>query len=455
MCSYLSAFHYELRKSGMKSTIFQIILLAVFGALAVAGILIFAFAVGTDKNANVIGPVLIWGTLDKPTFDDVLENIVLTNQALSGVSYVQKDGPTFDQELASAISEKRGPDLYIIASDDAVKNENRVTILDYGQITRQQYQDAFAEATNPFLSQRGVIAIPFLVDPLLLYWNRDLLGSAGFAEPPVTWDQVPGMVRAITVKDTTGSIRRSGIALGTFPNIENGKAIITMLMIQAANVGNSVPEPIVGHNQEGLLISTMGSSFGRESPPALDALRFYTEFANPAQSDYSWNNSLGSARSAFAQGQVGLYLGFSSENALVRAMNPNLNFSFSSIPQLPSSVRLITYGRAYAFAVPLESRNAQGAFMVADLFATATTSAAFARAFGMASASRAALNTGEGREQTIINKMALIAKNWTDPDPQKTNAIFRDMIGNVISGAGSITDALSNADQQLGHLMKQ
>ena len=439
----------------MKSTIFQIILLAVFGALAVAGVLIFAFAVGTDKNENVIGPVVIWGTLDKPTFDRVLENIVLTNQALSGVSYVQKDGPTFDQELASAISERRGPDLYIIASDDAVRNENRVTPLEYGQVTRQQYQDAFAEATNPFLGEKGIIAVPFLVDPLLLYWNRDLLGSSGYAEPPMTWDQVPGMVQTITMKDTTGSIKRSGIALGTFPNIENAKAIITMLMIQAANVGNSVPEPIVGHNQEGLLVSTMGSSFGRSSPPAVDALRFYTEFANPAQSDYSWNNSLGSARSAFAQGQVGLYLGFASEHALIRAMNPNLNFSFSTIPQLPNSVRQITYGRAYAFAVPLQSKNTQGAFTAADLFATATTSAAFARGFGMASASRAALNTPEGREQTIINRTALVAKNWTDPDPQKTNAIFRDMIGSVISGARSITDALSNADQQLGHLMKQ
>ena len=185
----------------MKSTVFQIILLAVFAALAVAGILIFAFAVGTDKNANVIGPVVIWGTLDKPMFDEVLENIVLTNQALSGVSYVQKNGPTFDQELASAISEKRGPDLYIIASDDAVRNENRVTPLEYGQVTRQQFQDAFAEAANPFLGEKGIIAVPFLVDPLLLYWNRDLLGSSGYAEPPTTWDQVPGMVQTITVKD--------------------------------------------------------------------------------------------------------------------------------------------------------------------------------------------------------------------------------------------------------------
>ena len=439
----------------MRSSIFQIILLAVFGALAVAGVLIFAFAVGTDKDKNVIGPVVIWGTLDKPTFDGVLEQLVLMNQALTGVTYVQKDASTFDQELANAIAEKRGPDLYIISSDDAVRNEARIKPIDYGQITRQQYQDAFAETANPFLREKGIVAIPFLIDPLLLYWNRDLLGSAGYAEPPVTWNQVPEMAEKITVKDTTGSIKRSGIALGTFPNIENGKQVLTMLMIQAANIGDSVPEPITAHNENGLLVSVMGSSFGRSTPPALEALRFYTEFANPAQSDYSWNNSLGNARSAFAQGQVALYLGFASENALIRAINPNLNYSFASIPQLPNSVRQITYGRAYGFSVPLESRNAAGAFMVADLFATASTSASFARGFGMAPASRAGLNAREGREQIILNKAALVAKNWTDPDPQATNVIFRDMIGSVISGASTLPDALSQADQRLAHLLKQ
>src|SRR3989344_9036735 len=155
----------------MRSSIFQIILLAAFGALAVAGVLIFAFAVGTDQNENVIGPVVIWGTLDKPTFDGALENIIQTNQAIIGVSYVQKDSSTFDQELASAIAERRGPDLYIISSDDALRNEARVRLIEYGNVTAQQYKDAFAEATNTFLGGKGVIAIPFLVDPLLLYWN--------------------------------------------------------------------------------------------------------------------------------------------------------------------------------------------------------------------------------------------------------------------------------------------
>ena len=439
----------------MKSSIFQIILLAAFGALAVAGVLIFAFAVGTDQNENVIGPVVIWGTLDKPTFDGALENIIQTNQAIIGVSYVQKDSSTFDQELASAIAERRGPDLYIISSDDALRNEARVRSIEYGNITAQQYKDAFAEATNTFLGGKGVIAIPFLVDPLLLYWNRDLLGSAGIAQPPTTWDQVPAMAQAITVKDTTGSIKTSGIAFGTYPNIENAKQILSMLMIQAANVGGAEPEPIIGHKDDGTLISTMGSSFGKSSPPAAEALRFYTEFANPAQSDYSWNNSFGSARAAFAQGQVALYIGFASENALIRAMNPNLSYSLVPIPQLPNSVRQITYGRAYGFAVPLESKNAQGASIVADLFATATTSAAFARAYGMAPASRSALGAHEGQAQTMINRAALVAKNWIDPDPQATNGIFRDMIGSVISGANTLPDALSQADQKLSHLLKQ
>lgn len=439
----------------MKSSIFQIILLAAFGALAVGGVLIFAFAVGTDKNKDVIGLVVIWGTLDKPTFDDVLEREVQINQALTGVSYEQRDASTFDQELASAMAEQRGPDLYIISSDDAVRNEARVTPITYGEISERQYKDAFAEATNPFLGEKGIVAIPFLVDPLLMYWSRDLLAGAGYAQPPSTWDQIPAMAQKITVRDTTGSVRKSAIAMGTYANIENAKQSLSMLMMQAANVASSVPEPIVGHNNEGALVSVMGSSFGKSSPPATDALRFYTEFANPAQSDYSWNSSMGSARSSFAQGQVALYLGFASEQTLIRAMNPNLSFSVIPMPQLPTSARQITYGRAYGFAIPLASKNAQGAIMVAQLFASASTSAAFARAYGMAPASRVALDAPEGPQQTMTNRAALIAKNWIDPDPQATNAIFRDMIGAVLSGASTIPDALSQADQRLMHLLKQ
>ncbi len=438
----------------MKFSIFQMLMLAAFGALAVAGIIIFAIGASGAQSGATVGNVTIWGTLDKSAFDTALSQIIQQDQSLSGVSYVQKNAATFNQSLANAIAEQKGPDLYVISSDDAMVNANRVFPIPYTSITQQQFKDVFVSAANPFLGAKGVIALPFVVDPLVLYWNRDLLAGAGIAQPPTLWDQVPAMVQTMTVKDTTGSVQKSGIAFGTYSNVEDAKAIVSMLVMQAANVGRSVANPITGFDPQGNFISALNNAYGASSPPAIDALGFYTEFANPAQTDYSWNGSFTSARTSFAQGQVALYVGFASENSLIGSTNPNLSYSEQFVPQLAHSSRLITFGRAYGFAIPLNSKNPSGALLAAEKLDTASTTVAFANALGMASAKRLSLS-GQTGDQQLVNQAALAAWNWSDPDPSATGVIFQAMIDSVGSGAKTLTDAVSLADQQLLHTIGQ
>lgn len=437
----------------MKTSMFQIALLAVFGALAAAGVLIFALAVGGNEEDASIGNVVIWGTLDKAIFDAALDQASQANRALSGVTYEQKDNSLFDQELANALAEKRGPDIYIITTDQALLHEAKVDPIPYENISQTKFQDIFVEAANPFLGSKGIIAIPFMTDPLVLYSNRDLFAAGGYANPPQYWDEVPEMAPKLTVRDTSGTIRISAIALGTYRNIEDAKAVVSALIMQAANLTGVVQESITGIGTDGKLRSLLAQTFGKERAPAVDAIRFYTEFANPAQADYSWNGSFESARLSFTQGHVAMYIGFASEEPLIRNMNPNLNYAVTALPQLRGSARPVTFGRTYGYAIPLTSKNPQGAVMAAELLDTATTSAAFARHFGIASASRIALALPVVRDQEFTNKMVLLSKNWTDPDPAATDAIFRDMIESTVSGAAQLTDAVSRADQKLQHLI--
>ena len=72
---------------------YQIVLLVVFGGLAIAGILIFALAVGSGTT-NTIGPITIWGTLDQDAFTTVIHNAADTNSSLAQVTYVQKNPAT-------------------------------------------------------------------------------------------------------------------------------------------------------------------------------------------------------------------------------------------------------------------------------------------------------------------------------------------------------------------------
>lgn len=439
----------------MKTSVFQIILLAVFGALAAAGLLIFAFAVGGEDESAVIGRVEIWGTLDSAAFDSVFEEIVQYDPSITGISYVQKDGAFFDQEITNALAENRAPDMYIISSDEALKNQAKVTAIPYESITKKQFKDWYIEAADPFLGAKGIIAVPFIVDPLILYWNREVLAAAGYPEPPRYWDELPGVAQRLTVRDTTGAIQTGTIALGTYRNIENAKAILSMLITQAVGESESVADTIVGRDESGQLRSLLTLDYGRDEPPSVSALRFYTEFANPAKTDYSWNASFESARQAFAHGQVALYVGFASEDALIRAINPNLNYSVAAVPQVRDSKRPSTFARVYGFAVPLASKNSDGAFMAAQRLTTATSSTAFARRFGVGSALRGALKAATDNDHEFINRMALVSKNWTDPDPKQTDEIFRAMIENTVSGAASAIEALSRANQELEHIFRE
>src|SRR3989344_8688910 len=143
----------------MKTSIFQIVLLSVFGAFAAAGVLIFALAVGGNDESQVIGKGAIWGTLDQTTFDGVLERMMQVDPSLTGVTYVQKDSVVFDQELTNALAERRGPDMYVVSSDEAMKNEAKVNVTPYEVVSKKQFKDTFVDAANPFLGRGGIVAI--------------------------------------------------------------------------------------------------------------------------------------------------------------------------------------------------------------------------------------------------------------------------------------------------------
>ena len=429
-----------------KHSLFQIILLAVFGSLGVAGVLIFAFAVGGGGPSNVIGKVVIWGTFDKAAMQSVLDVAMRDNQDLQQVSYVQKPEGSYEQDLSNALAQVQGPDLFILRSDYALKDEPKVKSISYDELSQVQFQNIFAEATNPYLGASGVVAVPFAIDPLVLYWNRDLLSSAGYAKPPAFWDEVPDMAAKITQKDQDGGIKKATIAFGTYRNIENAKGILSALFMQAG-------VPITQAGSDGTIAAALTQESGGTGSPADDALRFYTEFADPSQSDYSWSGSMQGARAAFAAGDVALYVGFGSELPLIASMNPNLNMAIAALPQLRGAARASDFGRAYAFAVPRGSGNPVGAKAVAALLDSATTSAAFARALGISSALRSVLSLPESGNADTFNKMAIITRIWRDPDPTQTDPLFRAMIEDTVSGASPLSQALQRAGQQLSQII--
>jgi len=211
---------------------FQITLLAVFGACAVAGVLIFAIATSSAKSSSV-GPVTIWGTVDGPTFTQMVQNAASTYSALSGVTYVQKDPTTYAADLTAALAAGSGPDLFLMTQDQAIEDSGEVVLLPYTSFSATQFQNVFIEGANPFMVPKGTVALPIAADPLVLYWNKDLLATGGYAQPPQYWDQLYDMATKMTARDDAGNILKSAIALGEYKNIDDAKDILAALILQA------------------------------------------------------------------------------------------------------------------------------------------------------------------------------------------------------------------------------
>lgn len=427
----------------LKMTPFQIILTSIFVVLALAGLYFFSVYKGFS-GGPAVGPVTIWGTLPPEAMQTALQALSAKQQAFGKVSYVQQPETNFDVNLANALASGSGPDLVIINQEQLLSEESKMQVIPFSQVPERTFVNTFLPIGSIYLTKDGTYGIPLAVDPLVLYYNRSILSSAGVATVPSTWEAILGLAPTVTKKSDAGVISRATIPFGTYENVPNARGIISLLLLQAGNA-------ITG-NSNGLLRSTLlsGSDSVSGSPPADSAISFYTQFADPAKTVYTWNRSLPSGRDAFVAGDSAFYIGYASERASLAASNPNLDFDMAAIPEPQTAQNATDYGLAYAFAIPKASKNASGAYRTAAALAAGDIEKKIADDAGMAPANRSLLTPSPGDlYQPVFYPMALIARAWLSPAPGTVDTIFAAMINAIISGRENIHQAIVDADQSL------
>ena len=105
----------------MKTSLFQSILIGVFGVGALVGLFVFATYTRNNSGDNTIGSVIIWGTLPESDMKPMLTTMMQTNTELKSVSYVQKDRSSLSADLATAIATGDAPDL-VLASQEELRS---------------------------------------------------------------------------------------------------------------------------------------------------------------------------------------------------------------------------------------------------------------------------------------------------------------------------------------------
>ncbi len=423
----------------MKSA-FQVILLGIFIVFIVVGVVFFALS-GKDSNtAN--SKVVVWGTLDSTIIDQLVDGVNQINYGSINITYVEKDASTFDKELVEAIASGEGPDIFFLEEDKIVANKNKIIPIPYDVFSARQYKDLFIEEGELFLMPEGIIAFPFVVDPLVTYWNRTIFSTAGISQVPQYWDEFSQAVSKITQKDSSFNVTRSAVALGEWRNVNNAREIFSTLLLQAGN-------PITQIDEDFLEV-TLSDKFNYVTPPAESALRFYTEFANPTKSLYSWNRALDNSQNAFVSGDLAMYFGFASELPEIRKRNPNLNFDVAEFPQSRDSNKRINYGKMIGLAIVKSSPNTQSALSALNALTSGDAQKTLSGLIGLPPVRRDILVTkpSDAFMETFYNS-AIRATAWLDPDQEKTNEIFQTMVEDVLSGRLGIDEAVRRGDLSL------
>ncbi len=431
----------------MKSTpsTFQLVVVTIFILMGIVGVVVFA-GFGGVNNAKAPAAT-IWGTIAGDQFGELLR-LVNAEKLLVNVTYVQKTPERFREEFINALAEDKGPDIVLITDDLLYAERGKLMLIPYTSFPQRDYADTYLNASDQFLSGAGILGIPFTVDPIVMYYNRDMLTTAGIAEPPKLWKDLDIIVPKIALINETKGIQKAAVALGEARNINNAKEVIASMLLQAGN-------PITTYDTVGQVFRSVIDAPGEQiSNPGESVLKFFTTFSDPISPLYTWSRSMPNSKQAFLLGDLAIYFGYASEFTALRLENPNLNFDVAPIPQNSPSFSA-TYGRITAFAISKRPRNAQEAFTVITTLTSPLAQKLWVDISKMPPVRKDLLQEVPGDKfLSAFYRAAIQTRTWIDPDPIYSAVIFRDMVESVTTGLSLPTDALTTAKQRLELLLQ-
>ncbi len=418
---------------------FQIIFIGILIFLAAVGLI--TFAIVRNPQGTGTSAIVLWGTVPQTSFDTLLTKLNEGSTDPLGITYVEKDAATFDIDLAEAIAAGHGPDVILLPQDKIARHSAKISPIPFTSFPKADFQNSFVQESNMYVSADGILALPFSIDPLVMFWNRDLLTNASLIAPPASWNDFIPFTKALTQKTNSSVIVQSATGLGEFDNISHAKAILSTLFFQS---GDAIVDTKQNIPQGALGVG------------AQQALRFYTQFANPTNEAYTWNRSLPVSFDAFVAGKLAVYFGFASELSTLRDRNSNLNLGVSLVPQSANTVK-VTFANMLGLAVLKTSPNSASAMTMASYLSSHDVIAAWSQVTGLPPVRLDLLATpsSDNALAPVFYASALRSRAWYDPNPVETDSIFRTMVQTASSGQEKYSDAVDRANQEMRVLFAQ
>lgn len=435
--------------------VFQLATMAIFLIIGVLGIVIFATSkVGGGSRGY---KSTVWGVLPKQTIEASLEGYSVQGIDANFV-YTEFPEEGFDQVILQAVAEGKGPDAIVFPDTMYFGQKNKLVTIPSETISARVYGDTYIDAANQFAIVGGVKALPLIIDPLVMYYNKDMFTSAGILTPPKTWKEVADTTNLIARKRDDGVLDRAFVGFGEYTNVNYAKRILYTLFSQAG-VRLSFFDRGAGTYVSGLTKTSQADSEEGQSSASErtgSVLGFYTSFANPLRSNYTWNRSFSSSRDAFLSQDLAVYFGPGSEVEYMLSRNPNLNFAIAPVPQENPDYKSV-HGKTYALGFLITSPNLAKSYPDVTQFFTADIMIqGLADAMHAAPAKRNLLTASktakDSRDLSVIYESAVYANTWIDPNEAESDFVFRTLIEAITSGKQTLSEAVQDAGDRLDRL---
>jgi len=293
-----------------------------------------------------------WRVWDNPDTMAGIINDYRRAHSYVTISYRKLRYEEYEQALLEAWAEDRGPDIFSIPvtwlekykkyilplpekitmpyemmTGPSCKREKTVVLKTKKSLTIGDLRNNFVDTVyNNIREGNQIYGLPLSVDTLVLYYNRDLLDNAQIPQPPRDWTEFKEDVQKLTFQDKEGNIVQAGAALGTANNIERSMDILSLLMMQNGTKMSKGRQAVFDRPLE-----SNPNYF-----PGEEALKFYTDFANPAKEVYSWNSRMPNSLDAFVEGKLAFFFGYSYHLPIIPA--PKVFFALPTLSSSPPAV---------------------------------------------------------------------------------------------------------------------
>lgn len=449
-----------------------IIILLLFTLIITSG---FGCKRVKKETQQAMQPIVLnyWRVWDgQDAFDEIIKNYKAQHPFVT-INYRQLRYDEYEYALLEALAEDKGPDIFSIHNTWTKKYQSKIApmpaetsmvfpvvkgtlkketfyeLRTKKSITLKELKDTFIDAVYqdvvlPEYNKKEekledkIVALPLSVDTLAMYYNKDLLNQAGITEPATYWNkELQEHVKKLTKLNSEEKIIQSGINLGGSKNIERYSDILSVLMMQSGAVMMDDSGKVLFHQ-------IPSAFYENKYSPSVEALRFYTDFANPAKEVYSWNNNLDNSLDMFIQGRLALMLGYSYHLPIIKARAPKLNFSITKLPQIEGSSQAVNFANYWVETVSKKSKNTETAWDFLQFMAEADQIKSYLEKTKKPTALRALINEQlEDADIKIFASQLLTAKSWyKGTDSNAAEFAIGEMIDSVNNGQENIREII-------------